>query len=91
VLLAEARSGVEFENWERFPAGKTLMVEDIQSDERLHAALAKLWDEVTQEDRDKDQHGRDSNYFEFHDSGLVVIQDVLAERLKTRRSAGPVR
>jgi hypothetical protein len=47
-----------------------------------------LRDEVTQEDRAKDQHGRDSNYFEFYDSGLVAIEQVLAERLETGRSAG---
>jgi hypothetical protein len=90
-LLEEARRRVRSEQWERFPTGKALMVEDVQSDDRLRDALTKLWDEVTQEDREKNQHGRDSNYFEFYDSGLVLIQQVLEERLKTPPNAGPFR
>jgi hypothetical protein len=90
-LVEEARRGIRSEHWQRFPAGKMLMVEDVQSDEGLRDALQKLWAEVTQEDREKNQHGRDSNYFEFYDSGLVAIEEVLAERLKTGRRAGPLR
>ncbi len=90
-LLAEARSGVRLEHWERFPAGKMLMAEDMKNAESLRDALRKLFEEVTQEDREKNQHGRDSNFFEFYDSGLILILEVLEKRLKTPPNAGPFR
>jgi hypothetical protein len=91
TLLVEARGGVQFERWERFPSGKRLLDEEIRTDESLREGLRKLFDEVVQEDREKSQHGRDSNHFEFHDSGLAVILEVLEERLEAPPNAGPFR
>jgi hypothetical protein len=81
-LLSEARRAVRFERWERFAAGNALVTDDIRSDVQLRDALAKLFAEVTDEDREMRRHGRDCNDFEFHDSGLALVVEVLEERLK---------
>jgi hypothetical protein len=81
-LLVEARRAVQFERWERFPAGKTLVTDEIHSDARLREVIRKLFTEVTEEDRERNRDGRDGNYFEFYDSGLAMLLEVLEDRLK---------
>jgi hypothetical protein len=84
-LVAVARRAVQFERWERFPAGEAIVIESIESDERLCELLEKLVVEVTEEDREMNQRGRDSNHFELHDSGLSAV----LEALEARRGAPP--
>jgi hypothetical protein len=86
-LVADARSAVRFERWERFPAGKTLVVEDIKDDAQLRVVINQLFAAVTEEDREKNRRGRDGNYFEFYDSGLALVLEVLEERMNERRKS----
>jgi hypothetical protein len=80
-LLDEVRRSVQFERWERFPTGRMLMVSNLRDDAALMDAVERLFAEVTDEDREKNQHGRDSNFFEFYDSGLALVLDALEARV----------
>ncbi len=88
-LLADARRAVQFERWERFPAGKTLVVDDIKNDAQLRVVINQLFAAVTEEDREKNRRGRDGNYFEFYDSGLALVLEVLEGRMKAAPNEGP--
>ncbi len=90
-LLAEARAGVRRRGWQRFRTGKTLLVEAIPGDALLRDLLTQLLAEVTEEDRERNRRGRESNEFEFCESGLNLVLEALEERLLLLPSAGPFR
>jgi hypothetical protein len=90
-LVDETRASVRRLTWQRFPTGNALLVQDVRTEALLRDVLTKLLVEVTDEDHVKNRRGRESNDFEFYESGLNLVLEVLEERLKTAPNAGPFR
>lgn len=80
-LLAHAQQAVRYEGWQRFETGARLLSLATCTDEELHACLEALFAEVTDEDHREGRSGRDSNFFEMYDCGLMGIIEALKGRL----------
>jgi hypothetical protein len=80
-LLANVRMSLRVEKWERFPSGHALLQDRPWTDQALRETLSQLLAEVVAEDRAQGRDGRESNYFEFHDSGLAGILELVEARL----------
>ncbi len=73
------------EQWRRFAGVSAFVLRTSPwTDEALSQSLDSLRSEVCSEDGRLGRTGRDSNYFEWHDAGLVSIEEILAERVHTR-------
>ena len=80
-LLVQAQRAVRGEAWQRLETGARLLSLSTCTDEELHACLKALFAEVSEEDHREGRSGRDSNFFEMYDCGLVAIIEALDGRL----------
>ncbi|TKC90539.1 hypothetical protein [Polyangium fumosum] len=81
--LAELALGlVRYERWERFAAAEALRAHaSFWTDRELRDALTRLRVEVLEEDAAHRHTGRESNRFEWYDSGLAGVWEILEERV----------
>jgi hypothetical protein len=81
-LAREAVGAIDSERWGHFAAAESLSQRSEQwTDVALIEALENLWREVIADDQARGRQGRDSNRFEFYDTGLAVMLEVLRERV----------
>jgi hypothetical protein len=77
-LLALVRGAVQHRRWQRFPSVERMMV--IEDPAALRDALNALVAEMKGEDRQKNQFGRDTMFYEFCNSPLALVLEVLESR-----------
>ncbi len=80
-LTKRCAEAVLSEQWERLDAGRSIVDGENWTERSLLDALNVLWTKITEEDGGRGRTGRDSNYFEFYDSGLAGITEALHDRL----------
>jgi hypothetical protein len=81
-LLTETKAALRSEGWQRFKTGESILLLDSSCTERrLYTLLKALWLELSDDDRQNGRSGRESNYFELHDCGMVELIEELQRRV----------
>lgn len=86
-LAARVREAIQYEGWDHFKHGAALMAQTQWTEEMLLSRIENLYVELLEEDGTRQRSGRESNSFEFHDSGLVWIAEALRDRIGNAKSS----